>query len=288
MAIRLLSAAVAVLTLVASAGAVSGPARLEEVLARAAAWTQRFADEGTFVVAEERYEQEYRHRRGSDWDSERRELRSEIVIVRTPPSEAARGFPWVQFRDVQEVDGRPLADRQGRLERLFHDPSGDSYAAARALVQESARFNLGPAIRTVNVPAFGLFFLVAANQPRFRFAWKAEETVDGARVAVVEYRERERPTIIRSPQRDDRPATGTFWIEAATGRVMRTLLAVDADRHWRAEIEVNYGRDARLDLWAPMAMRERYARDSSELVAGAATYSNFRRFETTARVLAPR
>ncbi len=261
---------------------------LADILTRAAEWVERFADDSMFVVAEERYEQEYRHADRTGEPVERRTLRSEIVSVRTPVEEVHRGFPWVQFRDVQEVDGEAVGDHQGRLERLFRDPSGASYAQARALVEESARFNIGPAIRTVNVPAFALFFLVARNQPRFRFDWKGEDTVDGVQVALVGYRERERPTIIRSPDRQDRVAKGSFWIDAMTGRVMRTRLDVEGERHWRTEIEVDYGRDARLDAWVPLVMRERHARDSTESITCTATYSNFRRFETTARIVVPR
>ncbi len=264
---------------------VSRATPVKDVLARAADWVQHFADEAVFVVAEERYEQEYRSLAASEWQTERRDLRSEVVTVRTPPDEARRGFPWVQFRDVQEVDGRPLADHQGRLERLFHDPSGEAYAQARQLVVESARFNIGPAVRTVNVPAFALFFLVAQNQSRFRFRARGEATIEGTKVQVLTYEERERPTMIRSPRREDRPAKGTFWIDAGTGRVVRTLLAVDADRRWRTEIEVDYGCDPRLDLWVPTTMRERHARDGKETLVCTATYSNYRRFETTARMV---
>ncbi len=272
-------------TIATTAGAASQASRVTDVLARAAAWVQRFADEATFVVAGEAYEQEYRYLDGPQWRAERRVLRSDMVLVRTPAEEARRGFPWVQFRDVQEVDGRPLADHQGRLERLFHDPSGAAYAQAREIVAESARFNIGPAVRTVNVPAFALLFLVAPNQPRFRFRSQGEDTVDGIKTVVLRYEERERPTIIRSPRHEDRPAKGAFWIEPATGRVAKTVIEVDTERPWRTEIEVDYARDARLDLWVPATMRERHARGESEMVACTATYSNYRRFETTARMV---
>jgi hypothetical protein len=211
-----------------------------------------------------------------------------VALVPTPPEEARRGFPWVQFRDVQEVDGRPLPDHQGRLERLFLSPSGSSYTQAGGLVEESARFNIGPAIRNVNVPAFALFFLLAQNQPQFRFRWQGEDALDGTRVAVVQYEERKRPTIMRSPRGGDRPAKGTFWIDAATARVVKSVLDVETDRRWRTVIEVGYGRDAHLDLWVPLTMHERYANGSKEQIVCTATYSNFRRFETSARIRIPR
>ncbi len=264
------------------------PGSLKALLRRAAGWVQRFTDESTFVVADELYEQEYRYLSRSEWRSERRALRSEIVIVPAPPGEARRGFPWVQFRDVQQVDGRPIADHQGRLERLFRDPSGSSYAQARALVEESARFNIGPTLRTINVPAFALFFLVAGNQSRFKFERQGEEAIEGIQATAIRYRERQHPTIIRGPGGEDRVAEGTFWIDEATGQVARTHLEVDADRPWRTEIDVDYGHDARLDAWVPTVMRERYASGPEEVIDCTAMYSNFRRFETAARMVIPR
>jgi len=280
-------------TLLAAALSVAAPGErqpvpLKELLRRAGVWVEHFAEDSVFIVAEERYEQEYRFRNGSSWQAEHRHLLSEIVLVRTPEDEARRGYPWVQFRDVIEVDGKPLPDHRGRLERLFKDVSGSSYSRARALIQESARFNIGPLVREMNVPSFALFFLHPRNRSRFRFELKGEETIEGSRAAVVTYRERERPTMIRSVSREDRPAKGSVWIDGATGRVLRTDLEVDSDRRWVTGTEVTYGRDARLDLWVPTVMRERHHRDSDEYIDCTATYSGFRRFETNARMVVPR
>jgi hypothetical protein len=266
----------------------AGAPPLEDVLRRAGQWVQRFAGDSVFVVAEERYEQEYRVRERSSWRVEYRDLVSEIVLVATPEDEARRGFPWVQFRDVVEVDGNPLPDHRGRLERLFKDVSGSSYSRARALIEESARFNLGPLVREINVPSFALFVLHPRNQPRFRFASKGEEPIGGTRATIVTYRERERPTMIRSPRREDRPARGSAWIDGATGRVMKTVLEVDADRHWVTETEVTYGRDARLDLWVPLVMHERHQAGADESIDCTARYSNYRRFDTSARMVVPK
>jgi hypothetical protein len=266
----------------------AGAPPLQDVLRRAGQWVQRFADDSVFVVAEERYEQEYRVRERSSWRVEHRDLVSEIVLVATPEDEARRGYPWVQFRDVVEVDGNPLPDHRGRLERLFKEVSGSSYSRARALIEESARFNLGPLIREINVPSFALFVLHPRNQSRFRFASKGEEPIDGTRATVVTYRERERPTMIRSARREDRPARGSAWIDGATGRVMKTVLQVDAERHWVTETEVTYGRDARLDLWVPLVMHERHQAGADESVDCTARYSNYRRFDTSARMVVPK
>jgi len=76
------------------------------------------------VVAEERYVQNPTSPR------RRRELRSDFLLVKTP-----RLVPdWFQFRDMFEVDGQPVRDRDARLSRLFLQPG-----APRRLRTRSAR-----------------------------------------------------------------------------------------------------------------------------------------------------
>ncbi len=261
------------------------PVALRDILQRAGQWVRQFADDSVFVVADERYEQEYRVRTGRSWKIERRELLSEIVWVRTPADEARRGFPWVQFRDVVEVDRQPLPEHRGRLERLFKDVSPSSYAEARALIEQSARYNIGPFVREINVPSFALFFLYPPNQSRVRFRLTGDEVIADFRAVAVAYRERSRPTMIRSVEREDRPASGTVWIDAPSGRVLKTDLRVATDRRWVTDTEVTYGEDARLHIWVPLEMRERHHRGTAEYIDATARYGNFRRFETSARMV---
>jgi hypothetical protein len=265
---------------------------LKEVLRRAGTWVERFAEDSVFVVADERYDQEYGVRNGASWQVERRSLLSEIVWVQTPEDDARRGYPWIQLRDVIEVDGKALPDHRGRLERLFKDVSASSYSRGRALVEESARFNIGPLVREINIPSFALFFLVPRNQPRFRFRLGrvGQEGVQGRQeepehLVEVTYEERERPTMIRSVRHEDRPATGTMVIDVGTGRVVKTDLRVKTERHWTTDTEVSYGHDARLDIWVPTVMREHHRSNEDEYILATATYSNFRRFETSARIV---
>ena len=75
--------------------------------------------ERTFVgvVAEETYRQEVRIAGGTDLRgfpvearAQRRDLKSDVLLVRAPA-----GDRWIQFRDVFEVDGKPVRDRAERL-----------------------------------------------------------------------------------------------------------------------------------------------------------------------------
>jgi hypothetical protein len=264
------------------------PVSLKEALRRTGAWVERFAAETLFIVGEERYVQEYRER-GDPLHGVRRETRSEIVLVKTPDAEARAGYPWVQYRDVLEVDGKRLPDHEGRLERLFKEPSDASYTRAGTLIDESARFNVGPLTRTVNVPSFVLFFLYPSNQRRFHFDLRGDEVVDDTPALLVAYREVSHPTLIRSPERrQDRPVRGLIWLDPGSGRVLKTRLEAEAEQHWSIEVEVTYGRDAHLDAWVPLTMHELYKWGAEAAVECTARYSNFRRFETSARVTIPR
>jgi hypothetical protein len=54
-----------------------------------------------------------------------------------------------------------------------------------------------------------------------------------------------------------------------------------------AVITVNYGRNSKLDMMVPMTMHESYSglKGIPEWVECEATYTNFRRFETSGRIV---
>jgi hypothetical protein len=55
----------------------------------------------------------------------------------------------------------------------------------------------------------------------------------------------------------------------------------------KVTIAVTFDRDSRLDVWAPARMDERYDELSGNSTTCTARYSNFRRFETSGRVIGP-
>ena len=106
--------------------------RVPDIVVLASGYVDRFIQEFSNVVAEERYVQEsaYPHRR--------RELVSDFLLV-TPPGSVGR----YQFRDVRVVDGAAVRDRAERLTKLFLDaPAYKSVALARAaaVARESERY----------------------------------------------------------------------------------------------------------------------------------------------------
>src|SRR5262249_48981907 len=73
---------------------------LPVVLTRVGDYVKRFETDLSNIVAEEHYTQEVR--RGIALGAVR-ELKSDLLLVRPSPGEA-----YLQFRDVFEVDGRPI------------------------------------------------------------------------------------------------------------------------------------------------------------------------------------
>jgi hypothetical protein len=268
-----------------SAQAVS----LNDVLRRAGAYAERYHRDFTSVVAEEHYVQ--RVTRADDSkrslpaslpdDGASRTLRSDYMLLRGEPGETA----WLSFRDIFEVDGTPVSGERGRLERWLRDSRASFSSRARALALDQARYNIGSIVRTINVPLLPLEFLSPGNQKRLRFRLSGRETIGDTPVFVVTFEERDRPTMIRTPEGDDVPATGVLWIEPASGRVLKTELRTgDRDRRQvRTTITVSYQPNERLSMLVPEAMDERYA-TGPETITGSARYFNYRRFETDVRI----
>lgn len=260
----------------ASAGAQQET--LGDTLARAGAYVQDYQRRMTTIIAEEHYVQ---HSVAEDGGAvEARTLRSEFMLLPGMPDEAA----WFAFRDVFEVDGRPVESRRGRLEGWLRESRSGFMRRARALALEQARYNIGPIVRTINVPTLALEILTPANQARFRFRRTGTARLEEREVTVVSFEERRRGTMIRTPEGKDIRARGTLWIETATGRVRRTELRTRGPGQIDAAIDVRYAFVLRLDMLLPSSMAELYVGRGAR-ITGNATYGNYRRFETDVRIV---
>jgi hypothetical protein len=229
---------------------------LDMVLDRASAYVLRYGESLSTVLAAESYTQRLVWRRTGEALSERR-LRSEIAFVRLIDS-----TEWLAFRNVLAVNDVDVAESAGRLERLFQRPSQSLLEQARSIAGESARYNLGPITRQINVPTTALHFIHPRHRPDCRFEKEAEESIDGERVWVVRFKERDRGGLISRGDGRNLPAEGRLWIVPMDGRVVGSELVVKdfvrGRSDSRAVIEVRWRRDAALDLWVPAEMRERY------------------------------
>ena len=265
------------------------PPALEAVLARAGAYVLDLQQQLAGIVAEEHYVQNVRasgvpgFTARSGLPSERhRELKSDLLLVR--PVGADR---WVQFRDVFEVDGRPVRDRNQRLMKLFVTPSSATANQAEQIANESSRYNIGNLQRTVNLPVLALAILEPRQQSRFVFkriekggAAPVRSAVAAATtVWVIGYREVESQTMIRTTNLRDMPARGRFWIEPDSGQVLASELIAE-DLALTGAITVGYEREPTLNVMVPIQMKERYdLRRGPSPVTGEANYGSFRQFQ---------
>lgn len=272
--------AIVVVVQMGAAGSAQRTLSVKDVMRRVAAYVDAYGERASIVVATERYTQEALT--GGTIAPERRQILADFAIIRV---DALRG--WQGFRDVLEVDGKRLPDREDRLVRLLMD-AGGSLTEARRLSDESARFNVGAIRRNFNVPTTALFFFTSDSLDRFRFAAKE---VDRDGVWEIEYRETSRPTLIRTPAGVSVPSQGRLWVNPSDGTVLRTRLEVegfsDGGRRGTGRVEVIYQHVAMLNMWLPASMVENLESSRGRFrdrISGRAVYTNYRQFTTSGRV----
>ena len=188
------------------------PDDLDAVMARVAQYVAEYGARVATVISTERYTQQIsRDQRALP----PRKLLAEFAMVHA-------GGEWHGFRDVFEVDGKPVKDREDRLLKLLTSGAADAIERGRAIADESARHNVGVIVRNFNTPTMALAFLTAENQPRLRFTRKRIESNRGRTEWKIEFLEVTRPTIIRTPAGLDMPAEGTVWVDPKDGTVLKT------------------------------------------------------------------
>ena len=267
---------------------------LDTLLDRAAWYLDYFVDEFENVVAEERYVQDSTMplpsfspvggARGGGFppppspsDAARarhRDLRSDFLLVKSPDTLAL-----VPFRDVIDVDGVAIRDREARLANLFLSARGASVMEqAERIGAEGARYNLGNMRSTLGNPVLGLGVLQRTYQARFRFTLAKDDRASAAGVSVVEFKETASPAMIRGEAGRDLMAHGRMWIDSATGRVTKTELQVEQPVI-RASIVTTFRLEDRSGIGVPEEMREQYTFANGNRIATVATYGRFRRFD---------
>jgi len=259
--------------------ALSATTPVSDVVDRASAYVSAYFREFSTIVAEEHYEQRSNPMPGVDvfgqitaaQRPEHVELRSDVLLV-TPTASSN----WLTFRDVFSVNGRDVRDRAFRLARLFVDPTPDVVDRASAIVREGYRYNIGSKDRTLANPLLAAAFLQRQYRDRFDFRLVGIDAARGADVWIVKFKERTRPTILRTLDDRNVSSAGRFWIEGASGRLLQSELETSTgDR-----VLTLWTYDERLHLDVPSEMRD-IAWFNRMAVTGVATYSNFRRFDVT-------
>jgi len=278
---RVIAAAIATVVFFANARAQQA-FTVEQLLDRASSFVENLITKLARVVAEEQYVQEYLDSsiegsrgnfQGAPQVRERRRLVGDLLLVKPSDSE-----PWRLFRDVFEVDGRPVRDRENRLAKLFLEMKDTAGAVKRAqqIAAESSRFNIKQ-IGTVDNPLLALGFLQRAYRPRFRFTLRGRDAAVGENVWIVEYRETARPTLMRGSGDKDVVARGRYRIDSTNGHIAKTELIFNS-LGTESSVTTTFEMDERLDTLVPVEMRFKRGGSRNE-VRGVATYGRFRRFE---------
>jgi hypothetical protein len=283
-----------VIALTSGAGATNPPG-LEEVLARAGTYVQQFERDFALVISDEDYRQE------ESFDSERmvdpndalrpyRVGRRLDVHAETLFLWLAQDRAWMSVRSPLKVGSEFVADSKDRLERAVRDESPGQLTRLRQIARESVRFNLG-SYRDNNTPTLALQFLDPEVRPRFAFTLASRERVNGVDAVRVTFRERQRPTVMQSDG-DDLFSTGSLWIATDDAVVLKTLLTWQVPaRRDRAgsngSVLVEYRRDPTLAMWVPAKMEEqlRQVGGINDALHCTATYSRFRRLDTSVRIV---
>jgi hypothetical protein len=269
----------------------ASPVPLSAILSKASSYLEAYAGRLSGLVMEESYVQDveqlnrFGYRMNTRGGVSHRQLKSDLLLVRPEGADA-----WMQFRDVFEVDGKALRDRNDRLEKLFLQPSKSTAAQAEKIVRESARYNIGDIERTINLPLLAMTVLDRRMQANFQFRFvdaseasqlpKSSAFSERPGAVVVEFSEVATRTMITTPQGKNLRSHGRFWFTLPDAEVMMTELGVD-DYTLSATIHVAYDRKPGLGAAVPVEMHELYFNrlNNSTKVEGTATYSNYRQFD---------
>jgi hypothetical protein len=240
---------------------------LPALLDRLGRYVDQYEQDLATVVSEEDYRQEVTGKSGLF--GEKRELKSDFLLSKT-------GDRWIAFRDVLAVNGQEVNDRPDRLVNLFLKPTGDSKEQINKIVAESARHNVGWVNRNINVPTMVLQFAKSTEQSRSEFKRGDKTEIEGIDAREVRFQEKKLPRVIQT--RDGAAAQGKFWVEEATGRVIKTELRVTTG-NTSATVVVLYQFQPKLKIWLPILMNESYVTPRQPVITGRATYQNFRQFD---------
>jgi hypothetical protein len=250
------------------------------VVAAAAAYVAEYQRQLTFVVAEEAYRQQIVIQRPRDPKMPRSRItRSEVFFLVAPGND-----DWMTIRDVLAVDGTEVQDRPDLREALQTLPARE---VAATFKEYNSRFNIGRMYRNFNEPTLSLLVLDERHRHRFSFSRGRVERRGETTLVTLAFREREAPTLITDLRRGRVLSRGELVVDAASGRIHRAVLTATI-QSVRLSLTTEYVPEERLEMWVPAVFREEYEYAprgmGAEQVVCEATYANYRRFETSARI----
>ena len=100
-------------------------------------------------------------------------------------------------------------------------------------------------------------------------------TLEGRPGWLIEFREQDRLTYVRTPDGRDQPSRVVGLVDMQTGEVLQTVLTWE---RIKGSITVSYGQAPGIPVLVPIRMAERHVARSGELVGGEGTVTNFRSY----------
>lgn len=287
---RCIATLIGALILTAALSAQSGETSpADAVLAKLDAYLAAYEPRLSELIADEDMRQEMRRPgayrpsdgyNGTPMTSTKRQISAEVAFIGLPGDSG-----WLGFRHVKAVDAKPV---ELSTASLLSSLKVQGYSEARALLEESAQHNLGLP-RTTNLPNLPLEFLHVRNRKRLLARPDGQEAIRGVRTSRVVLLERMTPTLIRNPKTNsDMPAVIRAWIDPRDGRLLRAevstfnSLAAKSPENF---LRVDFTEDKALSLLVPSEMREQFPVEKPGTGTSIARYSNFRKFQTSARIV---
>ena len=210
----------------------------------------------------------------------KRRLDSEIAFARLPGD-----MNWIGFRRVMKVDGVAVAQTGPTLAALLSVGATDRVAQAQLLVMQSSEHNLGLP-RTTNLPNLPLELLQPKYRGRFTISLGDSDRIRGRTAFGLMFTELAQPSIVSNGGREGLLSRMQVWVDTATGAILRARVRLTGEGiPDDPEIAVEFEEHKTLGLLVPVRMDERFLIARSAAGKGRATYSNFRRFQTSARIL---
>jgi len=257
----------------ASAAAQGNPS-VRSLVSAASKYVAKYQQEFAFLIADELYSQTRTDAAGK---SQNRQLRSEFFLTYLPADNE-----WVAVRDVLDVDGKAVANREEL--RTLLAKGGEIRGLISQVIARNARYNIGSTTRNFNEPTLALLLIGEKRVNDVKFERKAVERDGNIVLATLEFEERGRPTLVRGPD-GSLPSSGQIVLEPSTGVIRKTTFELQRPGV-KVRLTTTYAFDQKLGLWLPDLFTERYESETpiTEVVLCEAKYSNYRKFEVTGRI----
>jgi hypothetical protein len=200
-----------------------------------------------------------------------RRLKSEVLLVRHP----AETSNWLFFRDVLEVDGKPVPGHQDRLTNLFISPTLANWQLVREIAHADRQYHLPGSTAAETNPFVVVALMDRSYWPRLLFKRGRQDKDVGPGVWRLELEEAkgdQEPILARGLAR------GTVWVEAATGRILQSEVRIGSSLGAPTS-RTTFHYDEALQVAVPVDMKTTWSPGAPSVsIKGSAKDGNFRQF----------